>query len=860
MDAFAGKIIEGIASLAVEEFRFIWNLKADQERMKRITTSIKAVLLDAEAKATNNQISNWLEQLKDVLYDADDLLDDFSTEALRSKMIKEMKTLFSWKNKMVYAHKMGRKMKEIRKRLDDIANDRHVLQLRDCSIEPPVSYRGRRQTYSFVGEDEVFGRQKEKLLIKSYLLGNNSVTSNLSVIPIVGIGGLGKTTLAQLVCNDKAVRNYFELIMWVCVSDEFDIRRIAQKMIGHNNNKDCEVEEVQQELRKKIERKKYLLVLDDVWSEDRELWLQLNSLLMEGAKGSMVIVTTRNQKVAKIMGTEPPLFLKGMDVETSWKLFCRVAFDREKEPNDLELVAIGRDIVKKCSGVPLAIRTIGSLLYLRNLGRSDWIYFRDVEFSKIDPQKDEIFAILKLSYDHLPSPLKNCFSYCSLFPKGFMFEKNTVIQLWVAEGFIRTTDDIRSAEDIGHEYFMNLLSMSLFEAATTNDCGDVTAYKMHDLIHDLSLLVVGREYAVVGEKEVNVGKKTRYLSYNIPLFSAATLSSYLLNGDKLRTFHVPRQPIHSSRDLVFSFGSLISLRCLRVLTLRALDITVIPKGIEELKHLRYIDLQGNANIQSLPSEITSLYNLQTLKLSNCSNLKELPADINKMMSLRHIELDSCVSLTCMPPGLEQLTGLQTLTLFVLGHGSKLSLSELSGLNNLRGKLKIKGLNSLRGIAASVESAKVLLQKPHLQELELQWQWQCEEEAISLVSDPLFNRGFKTTIQQEEDGLKDEVILEGLQPHQSIKRLVINGFCGKKLPDWIGNLTELAVLEINNCDGLTSLPEGLRNLKSLQRLCIYSCSQLEESCARNHGDEWNKISHIPKVLILPLPPSLLKYIN
>lgn len=855
MEAIVRIVLQNLNSFSQEEFGIIWNLKDDIQRMKRTVSAIKAVCQDAGAKANNLQVSNWLEELKDVLYDADDLLEDISIKVLERKamggnsLLREVKIFFSHSNKIVYGFKLGHEMKEIRKRLEDIAKNKTTLQLTDCPRETPIGCTEQRQTYSFVRKDEVIGREEEKKLLTSYLLHPDaSVADNVCVVPIVGIGGLGKTTLAQLVYNDNAVQRYFEEKLWVCVSDEFDIKKIAQKMIGDDKN--SEIEQVQQDLRNKIQGRKYLLVLDDVWNEGRELWLKLKSLVMEGGKGSIIIVTTRSRTVAKIMATHPPIFLKGLDLERSLKLFSHVAFDGGKEPNDRELLAIGRDIVKKCAGVPLAIRTIGSLLYSRNLGRSDWLYFKEVEFSQIDLQKDKIFAILKLSYDHLPSFLKQCFAYCSLFPKGFEFDKKTLIQLWLAEGFIRPSNDNRCEEDVGHEYFMNLLLMSLFQEVTTDDYGDISTCKMHDLIHDLAQLVVGKEYAIFEGKKENLGNRTRYLSSRTSLHFAKTSSSY-----KLRTVIVLQQPLYGSKNLDplhVHFPFLLSLKCLRVLTICGSDIIKIPKSIRELKHLRYLDLSRNHFLVNLPPDVTSLHNLQTLKLSQCLKLKELPSDINK--SLRHLELNECEELTCMPCGLGQLTHLQTLTHFLLDHKNENGdISELSGLNSLKGKLVIKWLDSLRDNAEEVESAKVLLEKKHLQELELWW-WHDENVEPPLQWEDPIAEG-RILFQKS-----DEKILQCLQPHHSIKRLVINGYCGESLPDWVGNLSSLLSLEISNCSGLKSLPEGICKLKSLQQLCVYNCSLLERRYRRISGEDWPKIAHIPKVMVSAYTPSALKYIN
>ncbi|KAK7401348.1 hypothetical protein VNO78_12759 [Psophocarpus tetragonolobus] len=869
MEAIARIVLQNLNSFAQEEFAIIWKLKDDAQQMKSTVSAIKAVLQDAEANTNNLQISNWLEELKDVLYDADDLLEDMSIKALErqvvggNRILRKVKIFFSHSNQFAYGFKLGHDMKAIRKRLDDIAKNKITLQLTNHPVETPIAYREHRQTYSFVSKDDVIGREEEKRLLKSYLLQTRViVTDNVSVVPIVGFGGLGKTTLAQLVYNDDAVQRYFERKMWVCVSDEFDIKKIAQKMIVDDKNID--VEEVQQNLRDKILGKKFLLVLDDVWNEDRELWLKLKSLVMEGSKGSMIIVTTRSRTVAKIMGTHPPLFLNGLDLERSWKLFSQMAFDGGKEPNDRELLAIGREIVKKCAGVPLIIRTIGSLLYSRNLGRSDWLYFKEVEFSKIDQQKDKIFAILKLSYDHLPSFLKNCFAYCSLFPKGFEFDRKALIQLWIAEGFIQASNDTRGEEDVGHEYFMNLLSMSLFQDVSIDDCGDITTCKMHDLIHDLAQLVVGKEYAIFQGRKENIGHRTRYLSSHTSLHLANTSSS----SYKLRTFIVLGEQLYGSKNLGrldFHLPFVLSQKCLRVLILFGLDHATIPNSIQELKHLRYLDLSSNHLLVNLPPGITGLHNLQTLKLSKCFKLKELPSDINK--SLRHLELNDCEELTCMPCGLGQLTNLQTLPLFILDHKSRSGdLSELSELNNLRGKLEIKWLDSLRENASMVEYAKVLLNKQHLQELELRWHNENRLQQMRNVpgGSPLFwvdeePIAHRLLNEQEDNSiwLKDEKILNVLQPHHSIKRLVIDGYCGRSLPDWIGNLSSLLSLEISNCSVLKSLPEGIRNHKSLQKLCIYNCSLLERTCARNG---WQRIANVPNVIVLPFSPSFLKYIN
>ncbi|KAG6632425.1 hypothetical protein CIPAW_13G158600 [Carya illinoinensis] len=492
----AARIIESLGSLALKETRLLCGVTDELDKLKNTVSTVKAVLLDAEEKRlVNNQVRDWLEKLKDVVYDADDLLDGFSTECLlremmtRDKMAKKVRIFFSKSNQLVYDFKMGREIKAIRKKLDDIANDRTKFQLEERREEIGVRARKRDDTHSFVFEAEVIGREDDKKEIIKRLLSDSNLKENVGILPITGIGGLGKTTLAQLIFNDEEIDKHFhELKMWVCVSDNFDVRKVVEKILESATKKkpeSVEMDTLVHGLRKEIGGKKYLLVLDDVWNEEVGKWDELKKLLMSGASGSRILVTTRSAEVARITQTIEPYSLQGLDSQKSWSLFKQVAFKNGKEPENSSIVAAGKEIVEKCYGVPLAIKTIGRSLHLKN--EAAWFSFKNNKLPKI--KENDILPTLKLSYDQLPSHLKQCFAYCSIFPNDYVMEKSKLINLWIAQGFIKRSNQNECLEDVGHEYFMDLLWRSFFQEAKMDDLGNVITSKMHDLMHDLAVNV-----------------------------------------------------------------------------------------------------------------------------------------------------------------------------------------------------------------------------------------------------------------------------------------------------------------------------------------------------------------------------------
>lgn len=824
----ADGILGKIGNLALQEMGLVWGVKEQLEKLKNTVSTIKAVLLDAEDQhAKSHEVRDWLGKLKDAVYDADDLLDDFSTHVLKrqqGKRGKQVSFLFSKVSQVAYNLKISHQIEAIRERLDAIAADKTKYHFTDRSpISIPLVKVERKQTHSFVRKEDVVGRQGDKDAIMKRLLESNGV-DNVSVVPIVGIGGQGKTTLAQLVYNDDRTVKHFELRMWVCVSDVFDVKMIVGKILESATSskyESLEMDSLQTHLRKRIDGRKYLLVLDDMWNDNRERWLNLADLLMNGARGSKIIVTTRAQLVASITGTSQPYMLEGLREDMSWSLFEKVAFKESKEPNDSRLVAIGKDIVKKCAGNPLMIRTIGGVLYTKD-NETEWLSLKERQLSTVTQNEDDVLSVLKLSYEQLPSYLKQCFAYCSLFPKDYEINKQMLISLWIAEGFIQPLQGIQCLEELGDQYFMDLLRRSFFQDVEYDEWGNLISCKLHDLMHDLAQLVAGSDCSMVDLDCENISDRTRHVSLSAELDSSWKIPTNLLNANKMRTFLLPMQPIHRVvLDKVDHEAIISSFRLMRVLDLHNTGLHILPRTIGKLKHLRYLDLSKNEIIRKLPSSITELLNLQRLKIYSCKRLEELPRKLSNMISLKHIETGQCTGLTHMPSGIGQLTSLQTLTRFVVGTSSfemaSGGLRELKDLNELRGELMIAKLENLRNVAAECKEAD-LKDKQHLEVLTLDW-----------------SREVNNHVSFEED----EALLEGLQPHSNLQEYHIYGYRAERFPKWMSfdmalllpNLLEITIWNCIKCIHLPSFSQ-LPKLKVLRLEVITAVEYIEDSSAES----------------------------
>ncbi|KAL4351951.1 hypothetical protein GQ457_06G026780 [Hibiscus cannabinus] len=332
-------ILENLSSLFLEEVVLARSLKTQLKSLESTLTTIQAVLLDAEEKQSKSAaLKDWLDKLKHAAYDVEDMLDDFKQEARECSLRKDARSkVYSFlfpRIPLSFRIKMGRKFKDAREKLDAIAAEKNKFHLTEGAGDVTTQPNEDRQTSSLVKESQVFGREDEKEKLVSMLLSNATAShhDDLSVYAICGMGGLGKTTLAQLVY--KSVAKAFDLRVWVCVSDDFGINRMTKAILESIEGYSCNIQEIdplQQRLVEKLAGKRFLLVLDDVWNENHEKWDKLKQPLQRGRRGSTIIVTTRAENIALMMAgaADRVHHLGCLSIDDSWYLFKQRAFGME---------------------------------------------------------------------------------------------------------------------------------------------------------------------------------------------------------------------------------------------------------------------------------------------------------------------------------------------------------------------------------------------------------------------------------------------------------------------------------------------------------------------------------------------------
>ncbi|ESW05622.1 hypothetical protein PHAVU_011G195400 [Phaseolus vulgaris] len=748
------------------------------KKLKRKLMDINAVIDDAEQKQfTNSLVKQWLDEVRDALYDAEDLLEQidyaFSQTQLKAEFQSSAIKVSSFESKMIEL-------------LDDLESLLDQKLVQDFQISSGVgsglvnNVSGKRnESSSLVAEEVIYGRDEDKQMILNWLTSDNESCSQLSILSIVGMGGMGKTTLAQHLYNNPMIEAKFAIKAWVCVSDEFDVFNLTRATLEaiHKSTDDSRnLEMVQGRLKEKLTGRKFLLVLDDVWNEDRDQWKSLETPLRYGDKGSKILVTTRSNKVASTLESNNIHQLKQLQEDYSWQVFAKHAVQNDSSKLNSELKEIGMKIVEKCQGLPLALETVGSLLQSKS-SVAEWEGVLRSNIWDLPIENSKIIPALLLSYYHLPSHLKRCFAYCALFPKDHKFDKKKLILSWMAENFLQFSQQSKSPEEVGEQYFNDLFSRSFFQQSIRSK---KTFFVMHDLMNDLAKYVSGEIcYRLGVDRPGSVPTTTRHFS---TVKNPVKCDEYksLCDAKRLRTF------LSISKNCGMSIQELISnFKCLRLLSLaKCHNIKVVPDTIADLIHLRSLDLSFT-DIKRLPDSICSLYNLQVLKLNKCFFLKELPSTLHELQNLRRLEL-MMTTLRKAPVLLGKLKNLHVWWGgFEVGKSSsEFSIQQLGELD-LHGDLSIRNFGNI--VDPSDALAADLKNKTHLVVLSLEWDLKVNNE----------------------DSIKEREVLENLQPSKHLEQLSINGYCGSQFPGWLSekfllNIMSLILYNCKYCQWLPSL--------------------------------------------------------
>ncbi|XP_022896187.1 putative disease resistance protein RGA3 [Olea europaea var. sylvestris] len=820
---FLQVIIDKLSEPVFRRIDDIWHAKDRLNKLQRILPRVQGVIEDAEERQiTDKAVRTWLSQLKDAASKVEDLLEEFRFNCMHEGLTKNLIVILQ--------------------DLEKAAEEGLSLHLKERNIANKQFEK--KETSSFVIGPEVYGREEDKRKIVDMLLVGGGTTS---VISIVGPPGIGKTTLAQFIYNDDEVKKHFgDLRIWVFVSQDFNAKRIIKEVIEKSTGKKCDLMDLDglhSQMLKSLKEKKYLLVLDDVWNEAHGDWEQLMPLFKCGVDGSKILVTTRSQKAALVIGNRDTAYrLKGLSNDDCWKIFTeRAFFTRTEEEEYLKLQAIGKELMRKCGGVPLAAKILGGRMRLKRK-EEEWLYVQNSNLWNLRDYKDEIFPVLLVSYMHLPPHLKHCFAFCSIFPKNYEIKREKLIPMWIALGLILPDGGSKALEEIGDEYFNELVWMSVFEDVMEYEGGVIRRYKINEHFHSLAQSLTENECLVSENRRAgNSLDQVRHAS-----IVSKHISSPILN-DLLRVKHLRTL-------LVFSEGGALE-DCSHIIKhfpyLRMLDLSgclVQLPSMNYLPLLKHLDLSNN-HFYDLPSEISSLCSLLTLNLFGCYNLRSLP-NLTGITGLKHLIVSGCEALQEMPVGIGSLSKLQTLPIYVVGHrcnaclyqphpsylgdGSVDSFSVTGVLEffaaesyscscpapisdleplKLRGELKIKHLERVHRVE-EVES-KPLMNNEYLESLGLCW----GNEAVDRIMNPALEANIarpqernnqapgpseepETRASYTDTDLPGKVLV-CLQPHKNLKKIFIVGYPGIEFPCWtLPNLTEMVLI---NCRGCEQLP-------------------------------------------------------
>ncbi|KAL7263261.1 hypothetical protein ACSBR1_001438 [Camellia fascicularis] len=812
-------VIQYLGSLLAGEVELLRGVRKEMVSIKAELERIHSFLKDAESRAETGDegVKIWVKQVRQVAYWIQDVIDEHILLVLPKQpgLFGSLHKVTQTITKLKPRHEIASQIQDIKTTIREIKEgvDRYGFSTSTSTehsstgtsrITKDNMWRDPRLASLFIGDDEVVGIESPKYELISRLVDQNQ--SQRAVISVVGMGGIGKTTLAKKVYDSQEVVAHFNCKAWITVSQSYKPEELLKKMIkqlsGNNVLPDEGIESLIDKLRGYLSEKRYAIVFDDVWETD--FWRSIRHALPKNSDGSWVIITTRSEQVAtfcKETSVDHVHELEALSEEKAWELFCKKAFQLDFEGHcPPELEEVSHAIVRKCQGLPLAIVAIGGLLSTKNKGISEWQKFYGSMNSELErnPELKSISKILLFSYNDLPHHLKSCFLYFGIMPEDYSIKAGRLTRLWIAEGFVEEQNG-KTLEEVAEAYLIELIHRRLVQVSETKFVGRVRECRVHDVVREI-ILSMSKEYSlcqILEEENSSFNGTTRRLSVHM----------HYCNMDKVME-SIGKSPIRSI--FLFQEGELpkkpllgivaANFKLLKVLDLEDAHLDQLHEEVGNLFLLRYLSIRST-RVEIIPKSISKLQNLHTLDLKHC-RVRELPFDINRLHKLRHLIAYSCNSISeyfnyiigvKIHGGIGGLEELQNLWYMETNHGL---IKELEKLRQLR-KLGIMKLEREHGraLCAAIEKMK------YLQRLNV--------------------------MASSDDEILDLQYISSSSPPRYLQRLELGGRL-EKLPDWIPKLQNLVTLRLVG-SGLTKNDplKALQVLPSLVRLVLWDAYDEEQ---------------------------------
>ncbi|XP_062230843.1 disease resistance protein RPM1-like [Phragmites australis] len=771
LSAKLGVVLSRSAALGISR---LLGVRSDIAAAKQDLDLLRAFLHFADSRyGTDDHAAEWVRQVRDAAFELEDVADECSYLSGHG-LARDCVNVKAW-------FALSRRLRKARERLCQLSRAKEQWDgIRPADgPAPSVTTISAKQAESahFLEKEEIVGFSAQEKQLLDWVV--KDAEQRRTLVAVWGMGGVGKTTLVTGVYKQVAT-SHFDCAAWVAVSRSFTMDDLLRKILKElhrdahwgsvrsDSDVGADYRSLMAAMRDHLSKRRYLVVLDDVW--DAHLWNKLRLAFLDVTNRSRVIITTRNRDVAKAAAPERTMMLEPLPSREAWELFCAVAFREASDsgqtcPGHLKELAV--NILHKCRGLPLAIVSVGNLLALKEKTEFAWRNAYDSlmwDTRSSDLGIGEAAKILNLSIDDLPHHLKKCFLSCSVYPEDLLIKRKILIRRWVARGFIEEKPRQRKAEDVADDYLDQLVQRSLMQVVERNEFGRVKRCVIHDLIRELIIHRSREEEGFL-----------HFAMCNITIDCKVRIRHLAIDRCEVDSHYVPQWATPRSLN---AFGSKLDasfLSCFRLLTVLNLwfvEMNKLPDSVTNLHNLRYLGIRSTL-VKELPKELGKLQKLQTLD-AKLSMVQRLPSSIAKLKSLRHLIVLTRETTDLLKPypgmavgvpkGIENLTSLQTLKYV---QADKIMVRSLARLEEMR-SLELSGVNAglIVDLSSSISRMSCLLR-------------------LGLVAEP----GADTVLDLESIS----------RPPLKLQNLVLTGRLARgKLPSWICSLTSLVQLRLCGC--------------------------------------------------------------